>query len=125
MSTFDELIDSRKQWIADVLRPWCQQASRMELLKAEREWTDIAGRAGVEFTLWPWAWSRFPVLYVEGLQGIDETYRVTVQLLNGQEITGYPDNRRSERGQLVLLTTTGEAGPFALDTIASVTRTAS
>ncbi len=122
MPTFDDLIASRKQWIEDVLRPWCRQASRLELLLAEREWLDIAGRAGAEFTLWPWAWSRFSVLYVEGLKGIDETYEVTVTLTDGTAVVGFPDSQKSQQGQLVLVNAHGIQGPYALDLIAAVQR---
>ncbi|MCA9080733.1 MAG: hypothetical protein KDA58_09255, partial [Planctomycetaceae bacterium] len=60
MPTFDELVASRRAWNETVLKPWCQSASRKELRLAAQEWLDIAGRAAPEFTLWPWAWSRFP-----------------------------------------------------------------
>lgn len=122
MNVFDELVASRKMWIENVLRPWCRTATRSELLKAEREWTDIAGRASPEFTLWPWAWSRFPAIYVEGLQGIDESFEVCVSLRDGHTVTGFPDNQLSQRGQLVVVNTAGSQGPYSLDLIVKITR---
>ncbi|MEZ5942403.1 MAG: hypothetical protein R3C18_13500 [Planctomycetaceae bacterium] len=122
MAKFEELIESRKAWIEEVLRPWCVAAPRVELLKAEQEWTDIAGRAGVEFTLWPWAWSRFPVLYVEGMGGINETHKVQVTLDSGHSVSGFPDSRESQRGQLVLLGDDGHVGPYSIDSIVAIER---
>lgn len=119
MSTFEDLVTSRKGWIENVLKPWCRSAPRIELLKAEQEWHDIAGRVDPERTLWLWAWGRFPALVAEGLNGIDETYRVTVTLKDGAEHTGFPDSEQSRRGQLVLQSE-GELGPFPLDDIRSV-----
>lgn len=131
ISTFDDLTASRRAWIQDVLRPWCQSANRMDLLKAESEWEDIAGKAAPEQTLWTWAWERFPALVYEGLTGVNETQQVRVTLKNGTEYTGFPDGRRSERGQLFLILSgevqaastskLTEAGPFSLDNIQSVT----
>lgn len=124
--TFNELVESRKAWIEDVLRPWCRQAKRIELLKAHDEWHDIAGRVDQEFTLWLWAWSRFPALYVEDLKGLDESFEVAVTLADGRQVTGYPDARESQRGLLVLLASTDtgreHVGPFSIDDIASVER---
>ncbi|MBL8849328.1 MAG: hypothetical protein JNG89_06570 [Planctomycetaceae bacterium] len=126
-TVFTDLVDSRREWIESVLKPWCRSAARRELLAAEQEWVDIAGRADPQKTLWPWAWSRFPVLYVDDLGGLEETYRVTVTLRDGSRRTGYPDARRSVRGELVLL---GDAsgqglcnlGPWSIDDIANVER---
>lgn len=119
--TFEDLVTSRKGWIENVLRPWCRSAPRLELLKAEQEWQDIAGRVDPERTLWLWAWSRFPVLVVEGLTGIDESFEVTVTLKDGSRHTGYPDAAGSERGQLVLQADR-EHGPFPLDDIEFIER---
>lgn len=124
MSTFADLVSSRKAWLADVLQPWCRAASRKDLLLAEQEWTDIAGKVDPEKTLWNWAWSRFPGLVHESL-GIEETAEVEVRLRNGSMIRGYPDSRKSQRGMLTLLATseTGrfvDAGPFSLDDVVSV-----
>ena len=124
MTDFDQLITSRKQWIADVLIPWCREASLKQLLRAEREWTDIAGKVAPEMTLWLWAWGRFPALVEEGLSGLNETYPVLVQLQDGTQHTGYPDARQSERGRLVLIAEVGESGPLLLDEIQSVERVA-
>jgi len=129
---FESLVTSRKQWIEEVLRPWCRSASRKELLKAENEWEDIAGRAAAEQTLWSWAWERFPVLVYDGLTGVNETRKVVVRLHHGETIIGYPEGRQSQRGQLVLLvgdeimdsasaSELTEAGPFSLDQISDVT----
>ena len=128
MQTFADLVESRKTWIDEVLRPWCQRAPRMQLRLAELEWQDVAGRVEPEKTLWMWAWSRFPDLVHAELSGIDETRPVTVQLHDGTLRMGYPDARQSQQGQLVLLCRADngpgfqECGPFSLDDIAAVTR---
>src|SRR5687767_6788549 len=80
MKTFAELAASRREWIDAVLRPWCVQASRRDLVLAEMDWGDIAGRVDAEATLWTWAWGRFPELVHEGLSGVSETREVRVQL---------------------------------------------
>lgn len=123
MKTFVELVQSRRHWIDSVLRPWCRAAPRAELVKAEAEWEDIAGRAAPEFTLWLWAWERFPVLYVEGMRGVEETYPVRVTLTDGTKVEGYPDSKQSRRGQLFISQEDGSiAGPFAVDAIAAIER---
>ena len=130
-ANFEDLVTSRKQWIEDVLRPWCRSARRMELLKAENEWQDIAGRAAAEQTLWAWAWERFPALVYDGLTGVNETRKVIVTFQDGETITGYPEGRQSQRGQLVMLVgdetmdsasadQLTESGPFSIDLISSV-----
>jgi hypothetical protein len=88
------------------------------------EWGDIAGRVDPQFSLWLWAWSRFPVLYVEGLKGLDETYAVQVTTIDGATFSGYPDSRASSRTQLMLVDAqTGDSvGPLKLDRIASIER---
>jgi len=96
------------------------QASRRELLLAEQDWTDLAGRADPSQTLWLWAWSRFPVLCVEGLTGIDESYEVIVRLTDGTEHTGFPDARASRQGRLVLAVS--DAEPISIDEIGSIER---
>src|SRR5580658_1380612 len=101
MTTFEELVVSRKNWINSVLRPWCVTARRSELLKSEADWMDIAGKVSPDKTLWLWAWSRFPELIHESL-GIEETCEVEVELLDGRVICGFPDARNSLRGQLVI-----------------------
>ena len=127
MADFEELVASRRAWISDVLEPWCRQASRKELLQAEKEWGDIAGRVDANATLWTWAWSRFPALVHEGIAGVDETKPVRVTLHDGEVVEGYPDARASERGQLTLLVVSPDqpgqstnVGPFAIDNIVSV-----
>jgi hypothetical protein len=127
--TFDELAASRRDWIADVLRPWCEQAVRVDLLKAELDWPDIAGRVDAASTLWTWAWARFPALVHEGLSGVDETFAVRVTLRDGSSCVGFPEGRKSQRGQLVLVSVAGEQaheelGPFSIDDIAMVERLA-
>ncbi len=127
MDALSELIASRREWIDSVLRPWCRDASRAELLAAEQEWPDLAGRADPAKTLWPWAWSRFPVLYVEGLAGIEESFAVRVTLRDGVEHSGFPDARRSRRGELLLVSVgddgaAREMGPLSIDEIADVSR---
>jgi hypothetical protein len=77
--------------------------------------------------LWTWAWSRFPALVHEGLNGLNETREVRVTLSDGREMTGYPDNRQSRNGMLVLIAPRPsgrgfeEQGPFSIDDVVSVT----
>lgn len=123
---FVSLVVERQRWIADVLQPWCRQAARQDLLLAEQEWLNLAGKVEPEGTLWAWAWNRFPGLVNSQVWKMDETHPVTVQLQGGEERTGYPDARRSTRGMLLLvgrdLATqhTVEWGPFSLDDIATL-----
>jgi hypothetical protein len=124
---FAALVASRRDWIEQVLKPWCRAAARRDLLAAEQEWIDIAGRADPAKTLWPWAWSRFPVLFTDDLGGLEETYQVIVTLRDGSQHTGYPDARQSQRGRLVLLGDSPgggvtDLGPWAIDDVASVER---
>ena len=70
--------------------------------RAELEWADLAGRIDPQATLWTWAWSRFPDLVHEQLAGVDETHEVRVTLKNGAAYVGYPDNRKTKAGRLVL-----------------------
>src|SRR5688572_22456133 len=91
MPDFDDLVASRKRWIAEVLEPWCRGASRKDLLRAAMEWGDIAGRVDENATLWTWAWGRFPDLVYEGLSGVNETREVQVTLKTGEMATGFPD----------------------------------
>ena len=127
MATFEELVAARKGWIESVLKPWCQQARRPELLKAELEWTDIAGKVAPEKTLWLWAWSRFPDLIHESL-GIEETSQVHVRTKAGNEFIGYPDSRKSLQGRLVIWggetdnAVPRESEPFSIDDIEFVRR---
>lgn len=127
MSQFDQLVESRKRWISEVLQPWCRTAGRADLRRAELEWTDIAGKVDPQATLWTWAWGRFPDLVSEGISGIEESWPVRVTLKNGQSCTGYPDSRQSEQGQLLLIATDPSAadstlGPFSIDDITEVVR---
>jgi hypothetical protein len=127
MGSFDELVSARKAWIDDILMPWCQKARRVDLLKAEPEWLDIAGKVTPEKTLWLWAWSRFPELIHESL-GIEETSEVEVHLRDGRSLTGFPDSRKSQRGQLFLWGSdpvtgiSSDLGPFSIDEIDSIRR---
>ena len=129
MKTFADLVASRRAWLADVLAPWCREAALKDLKLAELEWGDIAGKVDPEKTLWFWAWGRFPNLVHSELAGIDETCEVTVSLKNGGIVTGYPDARQSQQGQLVLIgrdktnpRRTAEHGPYSLDEIATIVR---
>ena len=127
MSTFDELVASRKAWLSEVLQPWCRKASLISLRQAELEWIDIAGKVAPEKTLWPWAWSRFPDLVHESL-GIEETAEVEVALHDGRTVRGFPDSRASQQGKLVLWGADAtdekphELGPFSIEQIATVKR---
>jgi hypothetical protein len=122
VSPFDELVASRRSWIDEVLKPWCRRAPLADLKRAELEWSDLAGRIDPLATLWTWAWGRFPDLVHEQLPGVNETNEVRVTLKNGAEYIGFPDNRRSAAGRLVLATRSGEGGPWPIDQIAEVRR---
>ncbi len=126
LTAFHALTASRRAWIADFLVPWCRTANVPSLLKAELEWGDIAGRVDPQFSLWLWAWSRFPVLYVDGLRGLEESFLVQVTLHSGSLHVGYPDSRASQRSLLVLVDRehgqTVERGPFRLDQVQAVER---
>ncbi len=128
MSDFAQLVASRKDWIDNVLRPWCVAATLAELKKAEAEWLDIAGKVDADATLWTWAWSRFDDLVHEGLPGVSETFEVQVTLKDGTEVVGFPDARQSKQGRLHLVCRhddspgTFESGPHAIDDIVTVVR---
>lgn len=126
LRSFADLADSRKAWIHETLRQWCQQARRNDLLQAEHEWVDIAGKADPVKTLWAWAWSRFPQL-VHADMGIDESAEVQVTLQQGTSFRGYPDARKSQQGQLVLygadVTGAWQYGePLSIDDVMQVQR---
>jgi hypothetical protein len=127
VADFEDLVASRKAWIADVLRPWCRGSTLAALKQAELEWLDIAGKVAAEKTLWPWAWSRFPDLVHETL-GIEETTEVEVSLKDGRIVRGFPDSRASQQGQLILWGSDAqgveqqELGPFSIDAITAVRR---
>lgn len=118
--SFTDLAASRRAWIDDVLIPWCRTAERKELLKAESDWVNVAGQVDAEATLWTWAWGRFPSLVHPNMGGLDESREVELRLNDGRTLHGYPDARRSFRGELVLLTADGDAGPFSIDEIVDV-----
>ncbi len=120
MLTFAELVESRKAWIEDVLKPWCVTARRTDLRLAAEEWLDIAGKVDAESTLWTWAWSRFPELIHEGLPGLNETLPVKAHLSDGQMISGFPDRSQSENGQLVLYMDGHYSEPTSIDEIVAV-----
>jgi hypothetical protein len=129
VTAFQDLIESRRDWIERVLKPWCRAAKLADLRRAEMEWEDIAGKVDPKATLWTWAWSRFPDVVHEGLVGVDETHAVRVTLKNGDTRSGYPDNRRSEGGRLSLVSAeqAGSAGiaeiaPISIDDILRVER---
>ncbi len=124
---FEALAASRREWIQTVLRVWCRQASVAELRKAEQEWFDLAGRADAGATLWKWAWERFPEAVHADMPGLDETHELLVELRDGRQLTGYPDARQSQRGQLVLLGRASGGGlqqqpTVQLDDVVSVRR---
>jgi len=125
MLTFEELAASRRQWISEVLQQWCRTAPLKDLREAEHDWINLAGRVDPQATLWTWAWSRFPVLIHDGMSGLNETLEVRVQLKSGDIVQGYPDNRASHRGRLVLLCRTDsgleDSEPVTIDDVAGVT----
>ena len=121
--SFEDLAASRRGWIESVLRPWCQQASLKQLRQADLEWHEFAGRVDAHATLWTWAWERHPALVHDDLAGVNETHEVSVTLRDGSSATGFPDNRRSLKGQLVLAGTIDpeeDFGPFSIDEIVDV-----
>ena len=124
--TFTDLVASRKEWIENTLKPWCQTASASELVIADDQWLDLAGRAEPLATLWTWAWGRFPDLIHDGLIGIDETHEVEVTLHDGSKTVGYPDASQSRQGHLALVQTSGspnrESDSLSIDEIDSVRR---
>jgi hypothetical protein len=129
VSSFADLIASRRDWIDQVLKPWCRVAGLKDLKRAELEWADIAGKVDAKATLWTWAWGRFPDIVHEGLVGVDETNAVRVTLKNGQSHAGYPDNRKTEGGRLNLVSAepaasgrAAEIGPISIDDIAQIER---
>lgn len=122
MKSFQEMAASRRDWITDVLMPWCRQASFKDLREAEHDWINIAGRVDPAMTLWTWAWSRFPCLVHERLPGVNETLEVRITLAGGETIVGYPDNRESSRGELVLTVEGADGrseqrGPYNIDQV--------
>jgi hypothetical protein len=117
--SFTNLAASRRAWIDDVLIPWCRTADRKELLKAEADWVNVAGQVDAEATLWTWAWGRFPGLVHPEMGGLDESREIELRLNDGRTLRGYPDARRSRRGELVLLTADGDAGPMSIDDVAA------
>jgi hypothetical protein len=122
MQSFLEMAASRREWISDVLIPWCRQASFRDLREAEHDWINIAGRVDPAMTLWTWAWSRFPCLVHERLPGVNETLEVRIELASGEQIVGYPDNRESSRGELVLIVAgkdggSAQSGPYNIDQV--------
>ncbi len=128
-SSFEQLAASRREWIDSVLRPWCRTASLRELKKADAEWFDIAGRADTGATLWTWAWERFPAIVHPEMSGVNETHQVTVSLRDGTLLSGYPDARRSQKGQLTLIGidehgARTQFGPVSIDDIADIIRQA-
>jgi hypothetical protein len=65
----------------------------------------------------------------ERLPGVNETHEVRVTLKSGAAHVGYPDNRKTAGGQLVLLLTSDDAnrrltesGPLSIDEIVQVER---
>jgi hypothetical protein len=106
-ASYAELVASRRRWIEEVLRPWCRGASVADLLIAEQAWPDLAGQVLPEFTLWMWAWSRFPGLIIDELQRFDEAAEMRLTLKDGQIVAGSPDGRHSERDRLAVSSTSG------------------
>lgn len=127
--TFEELAASRRDWISNVLQPWCEQARQSELKRAHDEWNDLAGRVDPTVTLWFWAWRRFPDLINSDLGRFDESAVIRLVLSDGREVTGTPDARASRGGQIVLVCRPVDgsrgfvdAGPFSIDEIVSAER---
>lgn len=122
--SFEDLAASRRQWIDEVLHPWCCKASLKQLRQLEPEWLDIAGRVDVNATLWTWAWERFAGLTHPEMAGVNETSQIRVSLKDGTSVIGFPDSRLSLRGMLVIIGSGDEGltehGPFSIDDVVSV-----
>jgi hypothetical protein len=128
MEHFQQLAESRRQWIQDVLIPWCAVATLRDLREAEHDWNNIAGRVDPKATLWSWAWGRFPDLVHGSLPGVNETIEVAVTLSSGETVIGYPENTLTVGGQLILLgrSESGEMkplGPFSIDNVVAAVAT--
>lgn len=122
MTTFLDLAASRRQWIEEVLRPWCMHARSAELHRAEQEWLDVAGRISPDFSLWMWAWSRYPGLVIADLWRIDEAVELQIELADGRAVTGFADTRQSHQDLLVVLVTADRSSiTINLDDIRSLT----
>lgn len=121
MKSFAELAASRREWISGQLVPWCRQASFRDLVEAEQDWGNIAGRVDPGMTLWTWAWSRFPAVIHDGMPGLNETCEVRLKVADGRDAVGFPDREASSRGQIVLVSRTEmgfeQLGPFRIDEI--------
>lgn len=122
MLSFNELAASRRAWIDEILRPWCQEAPRKDLVEAEAEWVNLAGQVDTQATLWAWAWGRFPALVHPEMPGVNETCEVRVELHDGRNLTGFPDGRATRLGKLVLWADDRETEPVSIDDIAGVER---
>jgi hypothetical protein len=127
LSNFEALAAARREWIENTLRVWCRTAAVKELRKAEAEWFDLAGRADPQATLWTWVWERFPDIVHPDLAGVNETHEVMVTLVDGRQLQGFPDNRASRRGVLILVAADENGGirssePVEVDSIQAVQR---
>lgn len=124
MKSFADLAASRRDWISGLLIPWCHQASYRDLIEAEQDWGNIAGRVDPGMTLWTWAWGRFPAVIHDGMPGFNETCEVRILLAGGREVVGFPDREASSRGQIVLVARSDagfeQLGPFRIDEVHSV-----
>jgi len=124
MRAFSELAASRREWIDNILIPWCRQATYADLVEAEQDWLNIAGRVDPAMTLWTWAWGRFPGLVHDAMPGLNETREVGVTLTDGRIVSGYPDRELSTRGDMVLVIRAEngltQTGPFRIDEITAV-----
>jgi len=124
MKAFPELAASRREWIDNILIPWCRQATYRDLVEAEQDWLNIAGQVDPAVTLWTWAWGRFPSLVHEALPGLNETREVRVTLIDGRTVSGYPDRQLSARGEMVMVIRAEkglmQTDPFRIDQISAV-----
>lgn len=124
-TALDDLIVARRQWIDEVLRPWCARATHAELKLAEFLWLDLAGRVPPEETLRVWAWERFAG-FVDPTEGLSEAREWTFQHRDGRTVTGFIDRRESGCGTLAICTrnpVTGRietVGPWSVDEVVAI-----
>ncbi|MEM9704388.1 MAG: hypothetical protein AAF907_18245 [Planctomycetota bacterium] len=116
---FTKLVESKRAWLEEVLKPWCRTADLAALRLAEANWIDLAGNVDPQKTLWLWAWGRFEGVVSEELEGFEESLALRLTLKSGETVVGFPDGRASRAEGIVLIAEDGSTATAALDEIAS------